>query len=251
MGKKLVMRKGTRIYIRDRLGQFANAPDTGLNPQMGNANKKTLVEIRNEARHTLEELAVPRMKTAYSEENFRKLFGEWGRVDTPAGRVTVPYSQFDKLAKTDKNGKDRKGWLGAMYQTITDPVLIIQENPEKKLFVKTFTPEKKGIITFLSVVFEEKQNRVAVSTHEKDINNIVNKIKNAGSIVFRKTLPTGGGSLTIGKSLRGVLPAGVEMGNLIPHLSTLSSKPLRKSMPRLVIRKSAATAILRGMGGRL
>ena len=200
----------SRIYVRDRLGQFALAPDAGQNPQMpqGKENNTELAKFKDGIRHTLVEQAAPRMKAEYTEENFRKLFGEWNRVNTPVGRVTVPKKQFEKLLpENNKNKQDRRGWLGAMHQTITDPVIVIQEGPEKKLFVKTFAPEKKGAITFLSVIIEEGNSRVNISNHEKDMNNILNRIKKAGDVVYRKPTTTGVGSLTVGKSLRGVLPA--------------------------------------------
>jgi len=138
-------------------------------------------DAKAEIAKRLEELAVSRLKVEYTEENFKKLFGEWNRVETPVGRVTVPRSQFVKLK--DRN---REGWLGAVYQTVTDPVLVIREAPDKKLYVKTFAPEKKGIITFLSVILEQGSSRVNISNHEKGMKNILNKIKRADDVVFLK-----------------------------------------------------------------
>jgi hypothetical protein len=216
-------------HPRDGAGRFALAPDTGLNPPMGGGGDEArLKSFKTELRRKLESMAVPRMKVDYTVENFKKLFGEWNRVDTPIGRVTVPYSQFNKLK--DRN---REGWLGAMHQTITDPVLVIQESPEKKLLVKTFTSETKGVISFLSIVIEEGKSRVNISNHEKEMNNILNKIKKAGDVVYQKSANTGNGSLTIGKSLRGVLPAGGESSKPETHLSTASTENLKKSISYL------------------
>lgn len=214
-------------------GRFAFAPDTGMNPSIGNTETVS-EDFKNDLRQTLERMAVPRMKVDYTEENFKKLFGEWNRVDTPIGRVTVPYSQFTKLKK-----RNREGWLGAMYQTITEPVLVIQESPEKKLFIKTFMPEKKGVVTFLSVVIEEGKSRVNISNHEKDMNNILNKIKKADDVVYQKPTNTGNGSLTIGKSLWGVLPAGGDSGKPETHLTTVSTKILKKSRLYIKYRRFA------------
>ena len=140
-----------------------------------------VADAKAEIAKKLEELAVPRLRVEYTEENFKKLFGEWNRVETPAGRVTVPRSQFIKLK--DRN---REGWLGAVYQTITDPILIIQETTDKKLYVKTFAPEKKGVIIFLSVIIEQGSSRVNISNHEKGMRNILNKIKRADDVAYLK-----------------------------------------------------------------
>ena len=159
----------------------------------------------------LEALAVPRLKVEYTEENFKRLFGEWNRVETPIGRVTVPRSQFIKLK--DRN---REGWLGAVYQTITDPILIVRETIDKNLYVKTFAPEKKGVIVFLSVVIEQGSSRVNISNHEKGIKNILNKIKKADDLAYQKASDTGFDSLTALKTMRGVLPAGGNYGGSPP-----------------------------------
>jgi len=234
MGKMaLLMRKSWKeeLHPRDGGGQFAHAPDTGMNPPAGNGTAH-LAELKDAIRHDLENMAVPRLKVDYTEENFKKLFGEWNRVDTPAGRVTVPHSQFEKLEK-----ENRKGWLGAMYQTITDPVLVIQESPERKLYVKAFTPEKKGVITFLSVVIEKDKSQVNITNHEKDMANVLNKIKKADAVVYKKPATIGGGSLTIGKSLRGVLPAGGEAEYSTSRLSTVLPKTPEMSSADWLIKR--------------
>jgi hypothetical protein len=252
MGKRIFfIRKSWKenLHPRDGHGRFSFAPDNGQNPPMGNT-AVNLNEFKDEIKHTLIDTAVPRMKVGYTEENFKKLFGKWNRVDTPIGGVTVPHSQFIKLEK-----EKREGWLGAMYQTITDPVVIIQESPERKLYIKTFTPERKGVITFLSVIIEDGNNRVNISNHEKDINNILNKIKKAGDVVYKKPTNTGVDSLTFGKSLRRVLSAGGNYGDQplaikgINHLSIISQESLKKSSPRLIIKMSTAIALMKRLGG--
>ena len=206
------------------------------------SNNETLEQLKAELKQSLIDMAVPRMKVAYTTENFKKLFGEWNRVNTPGGRVTVPFSQFEKLEM-----ENRKGWLGAMYQTITDPVFIIQASPEKKLYVKTFTPERAGVITFLSVIIDKDNSQFNITNHEKPLNNILNKIKKADDVVYKKATNTSYNSLTFGKSRRGVLSEHMSKENNTQakgsHILPLSPDPIKKSSRRIVMTKSQAREI--------
>jgi len=184
-------------------------------------------EFRQKIKDKLIVSAVPRMKIEYSEENFRKLFGEWGRVDTPVGRVVIPKKQFIKLRELG-----REGWLGAMYQAITEPVFVIQETPVKKAFLKTFVPENKGTILFISVFLELEGNKINITNHQKDIDNILKKIKKTSDVVYEKATITGNSNGHTASRL-GILPSGgngaLAHGRNDYHLSLVSTPSGKES----------------------
>jgi hypothetical protein len=62
------------------------------------------------------------------------------------------------------------------------------------------------------------------------MNNILNKIKSGGAVIYKKTTDAGLGGLTIGKALRGAPPAGDETGKPETHLPTVSAEGLKKSI---------------------
>jgi hypothetical protein len=83
--------------------------------------------------------------------------------------------------------------LGAIYQTLSDPVIIFtskKEEQKAELFVKSFKKEK-GVDAVISVVIDHyddvKPIKVSISTHKKNVNNILNKIKSPDDIVYEKT----------------------------------------------------------------
>jgi hypothetical protein len=139
-------------------------------------------------------LAVPIDNIKFSIDNFYKLFPK-NEITTPIETVIVYRAQFDKLEKRDKGG--RKYLLGAMRQTLTDPIVIVRasDNPKKSLYMKSFNNCR---IIVMSVVEHKKGGKtIAISTHQKNLKNILSKIKNPGDILYEKECP---GSITISKT---------------------------------------------------
>jgi hypothetical protein len=77
-----------------------------------------------------------------------------------------------------------------MYQTLTDPAVIIREKNDAgdaNVFIKSFTTE--GLIklrTIVSVVVSIENEQVAISTYKRKAREVIMKIKKADGIVYLK-----------------------------------------------------------------
>jgi hypothetical protein len=145
----------------------------------------------------LETLAVPMDARDFSLKEYREVFPQ-GTVKTPIGEVKIGKNQFEKMGEKD-NGK-RKGLIGAMRQTLAEPIVIMQEEKDGRkafLFIKSFknaeNPRKPDFI--LSVVVTIEDTKVAISTYKRKHREVRNKIK-AGVIAYEKDY---GASQTNGK----------------------------------------------------
>jgi hypothetical protein len=126
----------------------------------------------------LNEYAVPMNKTEFTREEYNRLFPE-GKIKTPLGEVKLGEGQFDKL-----EAKKRKYLLAAMYQTLTDPVLILLENrdgKEAQLYIKSFKNSdgnKKEYV--MTIVVNADKQPIAISTGPRKAKQVAHKIKMAG-----------------------------------------------------------------------
>ena len=99
------------------------------------------------------------------------------------------------MAEKD-NGK-RKGLIGAMRQTLSDPIVIIQEEKEGRkayLYIKSFMKDEKASIV-VSVVVTIDDSKIAISTYKRKKREMLKKIKMAGVMTYEKghgTSPTNG-----------------------------------------------------------
>jgi hypothetical protein len=128
-------------------------------------------------------MAEPMAQYEFTRGNYDILFPN-SKVLTPIGEVKMGGHQFEKLKINE-----RKDLLGAMYQTLTDPIVIISNDDNAKkafLFIKSFISDGEKINMVLSVVIEIVNIRVSISTHRKDIKNILNKIKKATDLIYEK-----------------------------------------------------------------
>ena len=145
----------------------------------------------------LKSLAVPMDEREFTREEYNQVFPR-GTVVTPIGEVKIGKNQFSKLA--DKDGGNRQGLIGAMHQTLSDPVVIIREREEDRLadvFIKSFIAgENKKESLIVSVVVDIKGDKIAISTYKRKRREVSGKIKKADGIVFIKE---NGGSLTNGE----------------------------------------------------
>ena len=152
----------------------------------------------------------------YTRDNYNKLFPE-GKIKTPIGEVKLGEHQFERLG--EKDGGARRNLLGAMYETLKNPTVIIdeidKENREAKVYIKTFNKKdsKKGTI---AVVVDKDGKSISVSFGERKIKQMENKIKTASIFYYKAE----GGSPTIGTGLN-PLPNQEEN---IPHEETSVNK---------------------------
>jgi hypothetical protein len=136
----------------------------------------------------LETMAVPMETRAFTKDEYRATFPQ-GTVNTPIGEVKIGKNQFEKMAEKD-NGK-RQGLIGAMRQTLQDPIAIIQEENEGHkafLFIKSFkTADESSKPDFItSVVVAIEAAKVAISTYKRKRREVLNKIKKASVIAYEK-----------------------------------------------------------------
>jgi len=142
----------------------------------------------------LESMAVPMDARVFSKDEYRKVFPQ-GIVKTPIGEVKIGKNQFSKLA--DKDDGKRQGLIGAMRQTLSDPIAIIQEEKGGRrayIYIKSFISDKKTDI-IVSVVVTIENSKVAISTYKRKKREVVSKIKMAGVVTYEKdhgTSPTNG-----------------------------------------------------------
>ena len=118
--------------------------------------------------------------------NYRKVFPQ-GIVKTPIGEVKIGKNQFSKLAEKDY-GK-RQGLIGAMWQTLSDPIAIIEEEKEGRrayIFIKSFIKSEKTCI-IVSVVVTIEDEKIAISTYKRKKREVISKIKMAGVVTYEKT----------------------------------------------------------------
>jgi hypothetical protein len=135
------------------------------------------------------EMAEPMKQVDYTRENYDKLFPD-SKVSTPTGEVNMGKHQFEKL-----KANDRENLLGAMYQTLTNPVVIINkdDNGKKaKLYSKSFKDDNGELKGALSAVVVIDGVNVAISTHRRNINNILNKIKKPADLLYEKQISGSG-----------------------------------------------------------
>ncbi|MDR1467947.1 MAG: hypothetical protein LBT00_01495 [Spirochaetaceae bacterium] len=129
-------------------------------------------------------------RVEYTRENYLALFGDAEKAETVLGTVLISKNQFQKLAD-----KERTGYLGAMAQTLNNPDIVIQDGPATWYFVKSFKKSTtEGFKTFIDVVVQKGNRKYSISLHQKDLNNILNKIKEPGDITYTagRTKASGG-----------------------------------------------------------
>ena len=101
-------------------------------------------------------------------------------VKTPIKCIYLRDKQFEKL----KN-KGREQYFGLIKPTLTDPLIILEDN-NADIYVKTFIkPTGEKIICFCSVC--DNTSDFVTSNHEKREKQILNKIK-AGAVKYIKNI---------------------------------------------------------------
>lgn len=150
-------------------------------------------ELKNELKSALHEVAEPLIEIDFTRENYQALFPRY-RIETPLESAKLGANQFEKL-----EAKDRQKLLSAVYSTLKTPDLIVDEKKteidklfgdevekESHIYAKSFVIEGKEKAV-QSVVVSIDDDNVSISTHERDINNIVNKIKTPDQLLYVAT----------------------------------------------------------------
>jgi hypothetical protein len=130
----------------------------------------------------LEAMAVSMDGREYSKEEYNRLFPE-GTVKTPLGIVKMGDHQFEKLGV-----RGRKELLGAMYQTLAAPIVILEEEQNgdlARIYLKSFQKmDKNEFVGVIAVVVDVKGKAVAISTGKRRKKQIRDKIKKARRILY-------------------------------------------------------------------
>jgi hypothetical protein len=169
--------------------------ETGKQPM----DKTTQDKIKRK----LVELAEPMMEIEFTRKKYNELFPE-GKIKTPLGVVILGEHQFEKLEENK-----RQEYLGAMYQVLSDPIVVLSEmrkneKGEEKawIYIKSFEGKNDlEIDNVISVVVNIHGQDVSISTGPRQSRQIEKKIKMASILLYLKDRKEGGGPTTsIGKT---------------------------------------------------
>ncbi|MCQ2577550.1 MAG: hypothetical protein MJ176_03350 [Treponema sp.] len=147
---------------------------------LGNNVKRTFTEeTRNKALEKINNPTDKMLYVEYTRENYNKLFPR-GEIVTPIGKVKLSPHQFERLGEKD-NGA-RKDYIGALFQTLSNPDVIIgkTDNRERygKIFLKAFI-DNNGEKSYLALVPTIDGLNIVVSNSPRDTKDIVKEIKKA------------------------------------------------------------------------
>ena len=154
-------------------------------PHVVSLSELSAEELREGMKYALNEVAQPLPKIDFTRENYNKLF-PYSKIDTPIETVKIGAHQFEKLEE-----KDRKKLLQAVHDVLSNPDVIINEE-KKSVFGDTENSHiyaKSYVINentkaVQSVVVNIEDEYVSISTHKRDISNVVNKIKKPDQLLF-------------------------------------------------------------------
>ena len=169
----------------------------------------------------------------FTREEYSKLFPS-GTVKTPLEKVKLGAHQFEKLKM-----KHREKLLGAMKQTLEDPVVILEEVRDgavSHIYIKSFFNKADNETTnVITVVVDIRGTPIAISTGERRKEQIEAKIKTAGNPLYIRGdgSPTHGtGGTPEGKPpLPGSTPTGAGSTDFYSADTLLSSNSLKSSSP--------------------
>jgi len=165
-----------------------------VNGSMGN-----IESLADQLRADFGALAVSMMKMEFTRENYDRLFPD-GKVHTPIGEVGIGKNQLAKLESKDLGGRQRL--LGAVFQTLTDPVVVARQHREKdggkesRLYAKSFVRnDGRHYDVVISVAVDQYENRepvsVVITTHRRNEKDVMKAIKNPADILYWKNASRG------------------------------------------------------------
>lgn len=140
--------------------------------------------IRNNLKNALSKTATEILNVEFSRDNYNTLF-PLAQVDSPIEHIKLGENQFEKLEK-----KHREKYLSLVYETLTKPSLVINEqrisdngNEISHNYIKSFVDESK-IEGFQSVIVKIGKYNVSVTSHNRDLKNILSKIIMPEQLVY-------------------------------------------------------------------
>ena len=152
------------------------------------ANENETVQLQKAFALALEKNVSPLKEVELNRENWNKMFPD-GTVKTPVGTVKLGENQFDKLRRNDRNNL-----LAAMYETLSNPALILEKetldeksgefrpvNVYGKSFIHEDSNHKRAVESV--IIFKDGEN-ISISTHNKNIKDFVKQIKTADQIIY-------------------------------------------------------------------
>lgn len=152
------------------------------------ANENEVVQLQKALALSLEKNVSPLKELELNRENWNKMFPD-GTVKTPVGTVKIGENQFDKLRRNDRNNL-----LAAMYETLSNPALILEKetldeksgefkpvNVYGKSFIHEDSNHKRAVESV--IIFKDGEN-ISISTHNKNIKDFVKQIKTADQIIY-------------------------------------------------------------------
>ncbi len=177
----------TEIKAESKEHEEEVTEDTFLEPK-GSAESLSdlpVEELREGLKYALNEVAQPLPEIDFTRENYNKLFPR-DRLNTPIETVKIGAHQFEKL-----EAKDRKNLLQAVHDVLSNPDVIINEEKESifgdmensHVYAKSYVINEKTKAV-QSVVVNIEDEYISISTHKRDISNVVNKIKKPDQILF-------------------------------------------------------------------
>ena len=145
-------------------------------------------ELKSSLKKALNEIAKPLEVIPFTRENYNLLFPH-SHIISPIENVKLGEHQFEKL-----DIKERQHILKAVHDTVATPDIIINEKrktvfddeKEAHVYAKAFKIDGKNKAVQSVVVSIEDEN-VSISTHLREINNVVNKIKMPEQLIFAST----------------------------------------------------------------
>lgn len=183
--KSLLKYADGKMYpeIAEKLKEYSFIPqEQGRNSSQEEIN---IDSFKNCLKKALNENAKPLELVDFTRENYNKLF-PYGKIDSPIENVKLGEHQFEKL-----DAKERQHILKAVYDVLKTPHIIINEEREtvfgdKKpshVYAKSFEFNGKNKAVQSIVVAIEDDN-VSISTHQREINNLINKIKMPDQVIY-------------------------------------------------------------------
>ena len=157
--------------------------DTKKPETIGDIDVETL---RKALQTALEETAEELPYTPFTRENYNTLF-PYSKVETPLGAVKLDAHQFEKLEQ-----KDRQYILQAVHDTLADPSIVIKETGKdvfggdkiSNIFAKSYIFPSDKVRAIQSVVVSIDEENISITSHQRDISNVVNKIKKPDQLLF-------------------------------------------------------------------
>ena len=142
--------------------------------------------LRKALQTALEETAEELPYTPFTRENYNALF-PYSKVETPLGAVKLGAHQFEKLEQ-----KDRQYILQAVHDTLADPSIVIKETGKdvfgedkiSNIFGKSYIFPSDKVRAIQSVVVSIDGENISITSHQRDISNVVNKIKKPDQLLF-------------------------------------------------------------------